>query len=180
MRASSLALFSSACIITGTVLLWARGDPPLAVVPDVDLSRYQGKWYEIARLPFRFEKDCAGDVTAQYEQKPDGGIEVINMCRKEDGSLKQSKGVARLRDKNGPNSKLKVQFFWPFSGDYWILDLDPDYRWALVGVPGRKYLWVLSRTPKLPANVYERLLSKAQELGFDVKRVIRTKQSAGA
>ncbi len=175
---SSAALFSSVCIITGTALLWAKGDPPLPVVPNVDLSRYAGKWYEIARLPFRFEEDCAGDVTAQYEQKPDGSIAVVNACRKKDGSLKQSKGTARLRDKNGPNSQLKVTFFWPFSGDYWILDLDEEYRWALVGAPNRKYLWVLSRTPQLPTNVYERLLSKAQGFGFDVKSMIRTKQSA--
>ena len=159
-------------------MLWAKEDPPLAVVPHVDLTRYQGKWYEIARLPFRFEKDCAGDVTAQYERKPDGSIEVVNTCRKEDGSLKRSKGTAQLRDKSGPNSQLKVTFFWPFSGDYWILDLNEEYRWALVGAPNRKYLWVLSRTPQLPAHIYEQLLSKARTLGFDAAKMTRTRQSA--
>jgi apolipoprotein D and lipocalin family protein len=160
--------------------LWAKDNPPLPVVPDVDLSRYEGKWYEIARLPFRFEKNCASDVTAQYQRKADGSIEVINTCRTADGSLKQSKGTARLRNKNGPSSQLKVRFFWPFSGDYWILDLDPDYRWALVGTPDRKCLWMLSRTPQLPANLYEMLLSKARELGFDVKPMVRTEQDTRA
>jgi apolipoprotein D and lipocalin family protein len=111
------------------------------VVPAVDLKRYAGRWHEIARLPNRFQRDCAGDVTATYTLRPDGKIAVLNECRAADGRTKSARGTARVASKQGPNTKLKVSFFWPFSGDYWIIGLDPDYRWALVGGSGRDYLW---------------------------------------
>ena len=140
---SYAALLSSAFVASGITLLWSKSDAALAVVPHVDLTRYQGKWYEIARLPTRFQRDCASDVTAQYTLQDDGKIEVLNACREANGKLKRAKGIARLRDKQGPNSKLKVRFFFFFSGDYWILDLDKGYKWVLVGTPNRRYLWIL-------------------------------------
>ncbi len=144
------------------------------VVPAVDLTRYVGKWYEIARLPAWFQRDCTGDTTATYTLRPDGKITVLNECRKADGRMKSAKGVAKLASKEGPNSKLKVTFFWPFYGDYWILDLDPEYRWAVVGEPNRKYLWILSRTPELDREVYEQLVERAAKQGYDVSRLIVT------
>jgi apolipoprotein D and lipocalin family protein len=177
MRLSSLAAFSSVCLASGTALLLAN-KRELPVVDNVDLTRYSGKWFEIARLPASFERKCTGDVTATYALKPEGTIEVRNACRQANGKMTESTGTARLRDKAGPNSKLKVTFFWPFSGDYWILDLDQDYQWALVGTPDRKYLWILSRTPGINADVYGRLIARAKSLGFDISRMQRTQQAA--
>lgn len=150
---------------------------PVQVVPSVDLARYVGKWYEIAHLPAWFQRDCTGDTTATYTLRPDGRITVLNQCRKADGKMKSAKGVAKLASKTGPNSKLKVTFFWPFYGDYWILDLDPEYRWAVVGEPNRKYLWILSREPELDRAVYEQLVARAAKQGFDVSRLIATRHS---
>lgn len=150
---------------------------PLPVVPSVDLNRYAGKWYEVARLPFRFEKNCVSDVTAQYTLRPDGTVEVLNSCKGANGKIKESKGTAKLADKKGPNSKLKVTFFWPFAGNYWILDLDPQYQWSLVGSPNRKYLWLLSRSTKLDAKIYEQVAQKARSLGFNTTQLIRTKHT---
>ena len=107
-------------------------DQPLETVAHVDLGRYVGKWYEIARYPNRFEKECARDVTAEYAALPNGKISVVNTCLKSDGKAKQSKGSAVVVDK-ASNSKLSVTFFWPFSGKYWILDLGPQYEYAVVG-----------------------------------------------
>jgi apolipoprotein D and lipocalin family protein len=152
-------------------------DKPLDVVPSVDLQRYAGKWYEIARLPNWFQRSCAGDVTATYTLRPDGKITVMNECRTAEGKIKSAKGTAKLADRKGPNTKLSVSFFWPFSGKYWIIDLDPDYKWALVGEPGRDYLWILSREPKMADDVYRSLLDKAAGKGFDTSRVIRTRNS---
>lgn len=154
-------------------LLAASGD--LQVVPKVDLNRYQGRWYEIARLPNRFERKCVSDVTATYSLKPDGKVRVVNECREADGGRNVADGTAKVRDKNGPNSRLRVTFFWPFYGDYQIMQLDPEYRWVLVGTPDRKYLWILSRTPKLEKPVIDRLLGAAKTQGFNVSPTIYVK-----
>ncbi len=148
--------------------------PPLDTVPEVNLERYAGKWYEIARLPNRFQTSCAGDVTATYELRPDGKIRVLNECRTAKGGVKSARGTARRANARGPNSKLKVTFFWPFSGDYWIIDLDPEYRWAVVGEPRRRYLWILSRAPVLPEETYRGILQRAAGKGFNVDRLLRT------
>ena len=122
-------------------------DAPLRTVAGVDLDRYLGTWYEIASYPAWFQKGCTGS-TATYSLQTDGRIRVVNQCFRKslDGPRKTSTGKAVVVD-GSSNAKLKVWFFWPFKGDYWIIDLDPDYRWAVVGVPSRKYLWILSRTP---------------------------------
>ena len=149
----------------------------LPVVPKVDLTRYAGKWYEIARLPNRFQKKCAGDVTAVYTPQPDGKIKVVNTCKKSDGSLTTTEGTARKASADGPDAKLKVTFFWPFSGDYWIIGLSPDYRWAIVGAPNREYLWFLSRTPSLDAATYKKLSEQARNLGFNTGGLQKTPQA---
>ena len=173
----------------GVLLLFAaflvraerKGKEPLRVVPSVDLPRYAGLWYEVARLPNRFEEKCAGDVTAEYTPKGAGRLEVVNRCRKRDGQMSEAVGEAKLADKEGPNSRLKVRFapsflsFLPVVwGDYQIIELAPDYSYAVVGAPDRKYLWVLSRSPRLDEATYLRLLEEARAQGFDVSRMIRT------
>jgi apolipoprotein D and lipocalin family protein len=147
---------------------------PLRVAPRVDLPRYSGKWYEIARLPNRFQKDCASDTTATYSLRPDGKITVLNECRTAEGRPKSAKGTARLASATGPNTKLRVTFFWPFSGDYWIIDLDPEYRWAVIGEPGRKYFWILGRDPVMEAGVYAGIVERARAQGYTLDGLIRT------
>jgi apolipoprotein D and lipocalin family protein len=156
----------------------ASSEAPMQVVPSVDLSRYAGKWYEIARLPNRFQRACAGDTTASYTLRPDGKITVVNQCRKSDGNMKSARGTARLASAKEPNTKLKVSFFWPFYGNYWIIDLDPEYRWAVVGEPGRKYLWILSREPKLDEALYEQILDRAKKQGYDLAPLLKTKHTS--
>jgi apolipoprotein D and lipocalin family protein len=177
MQLFTLALISSACMVSGAVLALHKQNGSLPVMPEVDLTRYQGKWFEIARLPARFERKCAGDVTAEYTLELKGTVCVVNSCREANGHLRQSKGTAELEDPRGPASKLKVRFFWPFYGKYWILGLDPHYRWALVGTPDRRYLWILSRSPHLDRDIYTRILDKARDLGFNTSRVRRTHQT---
>jgi apolipoprotein D and lipocalin family protein len=157
------------------------------VVASVDLARYQGKWYEIARFPNRFEKNCAGDVSATYTLADDGSIKVLNECRKPNSEMKRAEGKARKADKNGPTSKLEVRFapaflsFLPVVwGDYWVIDLAPDYSYSVVGDPGRDYLWILSRTPVMDEAKYQKAVSAAAAQGFDVSRLVKTKQAATA
>lgn len=161
-----------------TTFLSAGGDsrPPLKVVPKVDLTRYAGTWYEIARYPNRFQKDCVA-TTATYTLRPDGRVTVVNRCRQKtlDGKFKEAEGVAWVVDK-GTNAKLKVRFFWPFSGDYWIIDLGQDYEYAVVGHPKRSYLWILSRTPALDPATYQGILDRIQLQGYDLKPLIKTPQ----
>lgn len=156
---------------------------PVEAVPSVDLDRYAGRWYEVARLANRFQDDCACCVTATYSPRDDGRITVVNECRTADGQTKSVEGEAKLASKGGPTSKLKVRFaprvlsFLPFVwGNYWVLDVNEDYSRALVGSPDRDYLWVLSREPTLPDDVYAEVMATAAAMGFDVARVRRTEQ----
>ena len=146
----------------------------LEVVPHVELEKYLGKWYEIARLPFRFEDGCT-DVTATYSLSKDGNVSVLNECLK-DGKLKQTKGKAKVVDKN-TGAKLKVTFFWPFSADYWIINLGENYDYAVVGSPSRKYLWVLSRTPQMDEKLFFQLVESVKSKGFNVEKLIKTSHS---
>ena len=152
-------------------------------VPAVDLDRYAGLWYEIGRLPNRFQDDCACCVTATYTVRESGRLTVLNECRTADGKTKSAEGEAKLAASDGPASKLKVRFaprFLSFLGfvwgDYWVLDLAEDYSHALVGSPDRKYLWVLSREATLEPGTWDRILEKAAGMGFEVARVQRTAQ----
>lgn len=151
----------------------------LEVVERVDLNRYAGKWFEIARYPNRFQKDCATDTTATYTLRKDGKIEVVNSCLRKDDKLKTARGTAKVVDSR-TNAKLKVTFFWPFYGDYWIIDLDPEYRYAVVGDPGRKYLWILSRTPTLDEQTYQQVLRNVRTAGYDPDRLTKTPQTVVA
>lgn len=147
---------------------------PLEVVESVNLESYQGTWYEIARLPNRFEKGLKC-VTAHYELEKNGKITVINKGHKtaSPGVIESVRGTAKVPNKAEPG-KLKVTFFWPFYGKYWIIDLDKNYQYALVGSPSRKYLWVLSRNREMGDKTFQRLKKIAQEQGFDVSRLIQT------
>lgn len=169
-------------LVAAAVRAEKKEKAPLRVEPTVDLSRYAGLWYEVARLPNSFQEKCAGDVTAQYAPLGAGRLKVVNRCRKQNGRMTEAEGVARLADKKGANSRLKVRFapgllsFLPLVwGDYQIIELAPDYSYALVGEPGRKYLWILSRTPQLDDGTYRKLTAAAASQGFDVSRLVRTK-----
>jgi len=152
------------------------GLPPLLTVARVDLPRYMGTWYEIASYPHRFQKGCVAS-RADYELQADGQVKVVNQCRQErlDGPTKSVTGTARVVDAT-TNARLEVSFFRPFWGDYWIIDLDPGYRWAVVGHPSRSYLWILSRTPTLDEAVYQQLLAGLPAKGYDPVRLQRTLQ----
>lgn len=153
------------------------GLPPLKTVPHVDLSRYLGTWYEIATIPQRFQRGCVA-VTATYSLRPDGDITVVNACRRDslNGKPKSVTGKAWVTDKS-TNAKLKVRFFWPFSGDYWIIELDSShYQYAVVGHPGRKYLWILGRRPQMDEALYQDLLSRIAAHGYDLSAIKRTPQ----
>jgi apolipoprotein D and lipocalin family protein len=150
-------------------------------VPKVDLNRYLGQWYEVARFPNRFQKSCVSDVVATYSRRDDGRIRVVNRCKEANGNVKDAEGVARVVD-TATNARLKVRFapaalsFLPFVwGDYWIIGLADDYSWATVGSPDRDYLWILSRTPQLDADRYDAAVASARVQGFDVNKLVRTK-----
>jgi len=150
--------------------------PPLRTVERVDLSRYTGIWYEIARYPNRFQRDCQSDTTAEYSLRKDGKVQVVNSCRQKDGKVKTARGTAKVSDKT-TNAKLRVTFFWPFYGDYWVIGLSPDYRYAIVGEPKRKYLWILSRTPEMDETTYQETVEQIRAAGYDPERLIKTHQS---
>lgn len=149
-------------------------DPPLQTVAQVDLDRYVGKWYELARYPNRFERECDRNVTADYAKKA-SGIEVVNSCLKADGKVKRSEGHAKVQDE-ATNAKLVVTFFWPFYGKYWVIDLGQNYEFAVVGEPSRKYLWILSRTNSLPDDKYAEIMGRLAAKGYDASKLVKTKQ----
>lgn len=162
------------------VTLGAQQPVPLKVVPDVDYQRYAGRWYEIARLPNKFQRDCAGDVTATYAPRPDGRIAVTNRCRDAGGGMKEAEGVAR-RVNGRPTSVLQVRFapallsFLPMVwGDYQIIELGPGYDHAIVGTTDRSYLWILARAPQVDPELYRRLVESARQQGFNVSALTTT------
>jgi apolipoprotein D and lipocalin family protein len=149
----------------------------LETVSFVDLDKYAGKWFEIASYPQRFQKGCHG-TTATYTKSGQGYIIVENRCNKNSLTGKQSyiKGKAFV-EKNSGNAKLKVQFFWPFRGKYWIIDLAEDYSFAVVSHPNRKYLWILSRSPQMSESVYAQILYRLEKKGFDLLKLQKTEQN---
>lgn len=162
---------------------WAQA---VKTVPGVDLNRYVGKWYEIARFPNRFQKSCTGNVTAQYNKRSDGEIDVINRCKEADGKMSEAIGRGRVDDAL-TNAKLKVRFapewldwlsfVW---ADYWIIDLDAEYTAVAVGGPSREYLWILSRTPAMPAAAYDAMVDRVTAQGFDTAKLVKTSQEPAA
>jgi apolipoprotein D and lipocalin family protein len=149
----------------------------LPTVNELDLARYAGTWYEIARLPNSFEKglEC---VTATYTVLTNGRVEVLNKgyANADSSKIKSIKGVAWVPDSSNPG-RLKVRFFWPFTGKYWVIALVMDYNYALVGDPSRKYLWILSKSSTLDNLTYTTLVNIAKENGFDVEKLMKVNQS---
>jgi apolipoprotein D and lipocalin family protein len=156
-----------------------RGLPPLQTVAGVDLRRYTGTWYEIASFPQSFQRGCTA-TTATYTLRPDGQIDVANRCRL--GSLtgeeKDAEGRARPADPTS-SAKLEVSFFRPFWGAYWVIDLAPDYSFAVVGHPSRDYLWILARAPVMAPDTYAGILQRLQAQGYELDRLQRTLQVPG-
>lgn len=148
----------------------------LQTVPFVDLNKYAGKWYEIASFPQRFQKGC-NCTTATYTLSDKGFVVVENRCNKDSvtGKISYIKGKAFVV-KNSGNAKLKVQFFWPFRAKYWIIDLADDYSYAVVSHPNKKYLWILSRTATLDQSIYNGILNRLKEKGFDLSLLKTTTQ----
>jgi apolipoprotein D and lipocalin family protein len=149
---------------------------PLQTVPYVDLDKYAGKWYEIASYPQRFQKGCHC-TTAEYTISDKGYVIVENRCNRDSLNGKRSyiKGKAFVEANSG-NAKLKVQFFWPFKGKYWIIDLADNYSYAVVSHPNKKYLWILSRTSKMDDRIYQQIISRLKEKGFDLSKLQITPQ----
>ena len=172
-------LLAAAASVLTTACAASPADPP-EVASKIEIHRYLGTWHEIARLPFSRQEGCAG-TTATYSLRDDGALEVVNRCRDGglDGEERRAVGKAWVVDSTS-NAKLKVQFFWPFQGDYWVLDVDPGYRWALVGTPDRRYLWILSRSATVDAELYRDLVTRAEAKGYPVERLIQTPQPTAA
>ena len=155
-----------------------RKETPLETVPYVDVEKYMGIWYEIASFPQQFQKGCHCTKAEYTLNKKEGFVEVKNSCRKNgaDGKLDEATGKATIADKK-TNAKLEVEFFWPFKGKYWIIELASDYSYAVVGHPNREYLWILSRTPKMDTATYDMLTAAAKAKGFNLKKLQKTDQS---
>ena len=168
-----LSLIGAACATTTTARLHL---PELQTVPRVDLGRYVGTWFEIASFPQSFQRGCTA-TTATYTLRDDGLIGVVNRCREgsPDGPEKVATGRARVVDRS-TNAKLEVSFFRPFWGDYWIVDLGAGYEYAVVGHPGRDYLWILSRTPTMDPELYASIVRRLQAQGYETGRLQRTTQ----
>lgn len=173
--------------ILGLSLAACQGPPvnrmaatPLTTVPSVDLNRYAGVWFEVARFENSFEKGCVG-VTATYGRNPDGTISVTNRCRMKtlDGEENVAEGVARVVDTT-TNAKLAVSFFWPFEGDYWVIGLAEDYSWALVGEPSGRYLWILSRAARLSPELKADLVGRLDAMGYNTQAIYWTPQAPAA
>jgi apolipoprotein D and lipocalin family protein len=174
----------AAAVLIGITVSEAAG--VVRTVDRVDLGRYVGDWYEIARFPNRFQRKCAGDVRAAYARRSDERIEVVNRCAAADGSIVEAHGIARIVDPR-TSAKLKVRFapaalsFLPFVwGDYWIIALADDYSWAVVGSPDRNYLWILARAPEPGEAAFAAAVAAARANGFPVERLVRTSHTSGA
>ena len=167
-------------------MLWAGGCasttserlhlPALETVPHVEVARYLGTWHEIASFPQSFQRGCTA-TTATYTLRDDGQLDVINRCRlgSPEGKTKEARGRARIVDRV-TNAKLEVSFFRPFWGPYWIIDLAPDYSYAVVGHPGRDYLWILSRSPTMSDETYQRIVARLRAQRYETSRLVRTVQ----
>ena len=172
------AIALAALALSGCAAAFSKHPVGNTAVPQpaksVELNRYLGRWYELARYEQAFQKDCEG-VTADYALREDGKISVLNRCRKADGSYKDANGRAKIVD-TATGAKLKVSFFGPFYGDYWVLDRAEDYSWAIVGEPSGRYLWILSRDPNPGKAKLAELVTIAGVLGYDTSMIRVTQQ----
>jgi apolipoprotein D and lipocalin family protein len=150
---------------------------PNASVPALDLQRYAGEWHEIAHLPMFFQRNCVANITATYSNRADGTIGVRNACDGKDGKRLVSEGTARpvaghpgrLEVRFAPDWLAWVPLVW---ADYWVVELDPGYGWAVVGGPGRDYLWILSRTPRMDRATYDAIRARAAQRGYPVEKLL--------
>lgn len=177
MRIHFAAAFAAAAV---TVLPAAADDlPPPPTVPRVDLARYAGVWHELARYENRFQGPDCLNVTAEYTRDGDGGVDVVNTCRDAAGVVTETaEGNAYVADKE-TGAKLRVSFFWPFYGDYWVVGLADDYSWAIVSAPGRDYLWLLTRDREPSPELRDLMLAKAAALGFDTSKLYFSQRPTG-
>ncbi len=169
--------------LTFAVSAQSKNTNALQTVASVDLKQYSGKWFEIARYPNKFQKQCVGNTTATYTIKTNNKLEVLNRCLKKDGLIDDAKGDARIVDKQS-NAKLEVRFAPKFLsfisavwGDYWIIDLDENYKYAVIGDPKREYFWILSREAKMDDATYQNILRRAETKGFNPSKVVKTSQN---
>lgn len=176
------AMRSTICLTMILMSISGRAGGGLELVDSLDLERYQGLWYEIARLPNRFQSQCARDVTARYKVMDSGRVEVTNRCRSEDGQWIEAQGIARPDTSDGREAALEVRFaprwlsWFPFVwGEYRVMALDEDYQHALVGSDDREFLWILARRPQLPETEREQLIRQAARQGFETERLERTR-----
>jgi apolipoprotein D and lipocalin family protein len=167
-----------AAMLIALFLTGCASRPPLATVPSVDLKRYEGRWFEIAKYPNWFQRGCASDTVAQYSPLPDGAIQVVNRCKQADGQFREARAVATVVPGSG-NAKLKVRFGRsPIAGDYWIIGLDEkNYSWSLIGDPWRQFLWILAREPRLDDATYESIVALAESQGYSRTRIERSIQN---
>ena len=176
----------SATVISSLLLIGAYLSSPLSAlaqqsnvmaVSSVDLKRYSGKWFEIARMPNKFQKDCVGNTTATFNtMREDGQMEVLNSCLQKNGRTDQMRGQAKVVDASS-NAKMKVSFPKFSSDSYWIVDLDSNYQYAVVGNPDRNFLWILSRTPQMNDATYQQILRNLERMGFKPNRLVKTPQN---
>jgi len=181
-KALFLGILATISILAVSAFAQKKNENVLQTVSSVDLKQYSGTWYEIARYPNKFQDQCVGNTTATYTIKKENKIEVLNQCVKENGTVDKAKGEARIVDKN-TNAKLEVRFAPKFLsfisavwGDYWIIDLDENYKYAAIGDPKREYFWILSREPELDDSTYQSILRRAEAKGFNPAKVIKTPQ----
>jgi len=172
-RTKSLIVLLIASTVLAACASQQQAAPP-PTVARVDLDRYLGNWFEIAKIPHPFQRQCVSDTSAQYARNPDGTVAVLNRCRTQDGSFSEARGLARVTDP-ATNARLEVSFFsilgWrPVWGDYWVLMLDENYQYAVVGAPDRRYGWILSRAPSLPGATREVINARLRALGYDPAR----------
>lgn len=179
-------LASTSLIVLGTfssqAIAQAVDAAPVKTIASLDVPRYLGTWYELAKFPNWFQKKCVGNTKAEYSLRPDGNLKVLNSCKTANGEVSDAEGTARqIGAKDSP--RLEVRFapawlsFLPMVwGDYWVIDLDPQYQVAAVSDPKREYLWVLSRTPQLDSRIYDDLLLRLKQQQFDVRKLELTIQ----
>ncbi len=180
MAYRKLAVGVALLSLLGTCGVFAA--PPLPTVIAIDVPRYLGSWYEIAKFPNWFQKKCVGNTRAEYTLRSDASLQVINRCKLASGQMDEAIGAARQIG-NASSPKLQVRFapqwlsiipaVW---GDYWVIALDDNYQWVAVSEPGREYLWILSRTPRMDAQIYASLLERLSSLGLDVQKLELTPQ----
>ncbi len=169
--------------VLGACTTETRDNQPLQTVASLDLQRYLGRWYEIAKYPMWFQRKCNSNTSAEYILNADNNVTVINQCKREDGGFEKAEGISRqIGNVNSP--KLEVRFapawlsIFPFVwGDYWVIDIDKDYTLVAVSEPRREYLWIMSRTPTVEAEAYQALIKRLEAKGFDISKLERTSQT---